>query len=225
MEATMSAPTYFNPLERFVDGGSTAYNNPSLATFMEAVSYSFPTGHAQQSNYKVNEITLFSFGTGITRQFINPKKTIHPSWPPIKFWLNWIMNATGQDSSAMQVDVFRSPIIAQIIDYRRFQISFDPESIKKLPDIDTLDEKKYKTKRLHELSKEILGNIDMADITRFDLMQIIGTQMALFIESSGNGFKTDLAVNGKDLLVTSLGDINVIKNNLSCSNWIDDFIA
>ena len=65
----------------------------------------------------------------------------------------------------------------------------------------------------------------MADITRFDLMQIIGTQMALFIESSGNGFKTDLAVNGKDLLVTSLGDINVIKNNLSCSNWIDDFIA
>ena len=49
--------------------------------------------------------------------------------------------------------------------------------------------------------------------------------MALFIESSGNGFKTDLAVNGKDLLVTSLGDINVIKNNLSCSNWIDDFIA
>ena len=28
LEATMSAPTYFNPLERFVDGGTTTYNNP-----------------------------------------------------------------------------------------------------------------------------------------------------------------------------------------------------
>ncbi len=42
MEATMSAPTYFYPLERFVDGGTTTYNNPSLAAFMEAVSYSTP---------------------------------------------------------------------------------------------------------------------------------------------------------------------------------------
>ncbi|WP_395073686.1 patatin-like phospholipase family protein, partial [Flavobacterium sp.] len=29
MEATMSAPTYFNPLERFIDGGTTTYNNPA----------------------------------------------------------------------------------------------------------------------------------------------------------------------------------------------------
>ena len=39
MEATMSAPTYFNPLERFVDGGTTTYNNPTLAAVLEAVQY------------------------------------------------------------------------------------------------------------------------------------------------------------------------------------------
>src|SRR5262249_12697653 len=39
MEATMSAPTYFRPLERFVDGGTTTYNNPVLAAMLEAVQY------------------------------------------------------------------------------------------------------------------------------------------------------------------------------------------
>lgn len=34
----MSAPTYFTPLERFVDGGTTTYNNPSLAAILEATS-------------------------------------------------------------------------------------------------------------------------------------------------------------------------------------------
>src|SRR5687768_8511354 len=39
LEATMSAPTYFTPLERFVDGGTTTFNNPSLAAIIEAVQY------------------------------------------------------------------------------------------------------------------------------------------------------------------------------------------
>ena len=42
METTMSAPTYFYPLERFVDGGVTTHNNPSLAAFVEALTYSSP---------------------------------------------------------------------------------------------------------------------------------------------------------------------------------------
>ena len=31
MEATMSAPTYFHSFERFIDGGTTTFNNPSAA--------------------------------------------------------------------------------------------------------------------------------------------------------------------------------------------------
>ncbi len=225
MEATMSAPTYFYPLERFVDGGTTTYNNPSLAAFIEAISYSFPKDSGYKSNYQLNEISLFSFGTGISRQFIQPNKTIHPPGIPLMFWLNWIMTATGQDASAMQVDTFRSPIINKIIDYRRFQISIDPASIKKIPDTDSLDEKKYKTKWLHELGEDVLGNIDMSDITRFDLMKVIGAQMAAFIVNSGNCFTKDLATNGKDLLVTALGDTAEIKKLLSDPKWIDDFKA
>jgi hypothetical protein len=176
MEATMSAPTYFNPLERFLDGGTTTYNNPALASFMEAVSYSRQDKNPSLSAYQLSSITIFSFGTGISRQFIKPEETINPKGIDIKFWLNWIMTQTGQDASAMQINTFRSPIIRQAIDFRRFQISLDPAALKRLPNIDTLDASKYGSKWLHDLSEDTLKNIDMADITKFDLMKVIGVK-------------------------------------------------
>jgi hypothetical protein len=223
METTMSAPTYFYPLERFVDGGTTTYNNPSLAAFMEAVSYSRPDKNEDLSDYKVSAITLFSFGTGISRQFIKPTDTVNPHGVDIAFWLNWLMTATGQDASAMQVDVLRSPMIKKVIDFRRFQISLDPAAIQLLPNTDALDEHKYHSRWLHDLGEDILGNIDMADTTRFDLMKVIGQQMADFIMKSGNGFKTDLANNNRDILVTTSGDISRIQKQLSTAQWIDGF--
>ncbi|HZW71648.1 MAG TPA: patatin-like phospholipase family protein, partial [Hanamia sp.] len=87
MEATMSAPTYFYPLERFLDGGTTTYNNPSLAAFMEAVSYSRADKMSSLSAYQIANITLFSFGTGISKEFIKPNDTINPHGIDVKFWL------------------------------------------------------------------------------------------------------------------------------------------
>jgi hypothetical protein len=225
MEVTMSAPTYFYPLERFVDGGTTTYNNPSLAAFMEAVSYSRPDKNEDLSDYKISGITLFSFGTGISRQFIKPTETINPHGIDIAFWLNWLMTATGQDASAMQVDTLRSPMIRKAIDFRRFQISLDPAAIRLIPDTNTLDENKYHFSNLHQLGEDILGNIDMADVTKFDLMKTIGQQMAAFIVQSGNGFKKDLAENNRDLLVTASGDISRIQAQLSNPKWMDGFKA
>jgi len=221
MEATMSAPTYFYPLERFVDGGTTTYNNPSLAAYMEAISYSVPYGTV--AAYDISKISIFSFGTGISRQFIKPTQTINPHGMDLAFWLNWLMTETGQDASAMQVDAFRS--LHKAIDFRRFQISLDPASIQKIPNIDSLDEHKYQSKWLHDLTEEILGNIDMADVTKFDLMQVVGAQMAEFIIQSGNGFKTDLAINNNDILVTATGDIARIQKQLSTPDWLDSFKA
>jgi hypothetical protein len=229
METTMSAPTYFYPLERFVDGGTTTYNNPSLAAFMEAVSYSVPPevrGIDGAFQYRVNEVCLFSFGTGISRQFIDPSQTTSLKGDNIAFWLNWIMTATGQDACAMQVDVLRSPMVETVVDFRRFQISLDQAAMQLLPDTDTLDENKYGTKSLHALGNDILGNIDMADVTKFDLMQIVGTQMAEYIMASGGAFTKDLAdEKSNDILVTSLGDVATIQKQLSDAQWLDGFKA
>jgi uncharacterized protein len=224
MEATMSAPTYFNPLERFVDGGTTTYNNPALSAFIEAISYSYPKNKEKQSLYDISKMCIFSFGTGISKQFIKPDKTISISGLDIKFWLEWLMTETGQDASAMQVNTLRSPMINKIIDFRRFQISLDPISIKKIPNTDTLDPHKYKSKWLHDLDEAILRNIDMSDITRFDLMKIIGEQMANYIVQSGNGFKKDLVdLYNNDLLVILSGDIDRIKKQMSDPKWLDSF--
>ena len=225
MEATMSAPTYFYPLERFVDGGTTTYNNPSLAAYMEAVSYSRPREFSGQTDYPLDKITLFSFGTGISREFINPADTINPKGIDIAFWLNWLMTVTGQDASAMQVDIFRSPLISKVIDFRRFQISLDPKTIQRLPNTDTLDKHKYHSQWLHDLTAEILSDIDMADVTKFDLMKIIEAQMAAYIEQQGNNFTEDLATYGRDLLVTTFGDVVRIQKQLSTADWLDSYKA
>jgi len=178
------------------------------------------------SAYQLSALTLFSFGTGISRQFIKPTETSNPHGIDIKFWLNWLMTQTGQDASAMQVNAFRSPMISKTIDFRRYQISLDPTAIKKLPNTDGLDEYKYHSKWLHDLGEDVLGNIDMADITKFDLMKVIGEQMALFIEQSGNNFQRDL-INDRcnDLLVTTSGDIVRIQKQLSDAKWLDSFEA
>ena len=228
MEATMSAPTYFYPLERFLDGGTTTYNNPALAAFMEAVSYSCDRkkNPGAKTSYPIDSISIFSFGTGISRQFIDPDDTINPEGIDIKFWLNWLMTQTGQDASAMQINTFRSPMIKELIDFRRFQVSLDPAAIKKLPNIDTLDPKKYGSIWLHDLNEKTLGNIDMADVTKFDLMKIIGEQVAEYIVRSGNNFQQDLVdAHNNDLLVTFFGDIDRIKKQMSSAKWIDGFIA
>ena len=224
MEATMSAPTYFYPLERFLDGGTTTFNNPALAAFMEAVSYSRADRMSSLSSYQIADIVLYSFGTGISREFIKPTDTINPHGIDVVFWLNWLMTHMGQDASAMQVNAFRSPMIGQTIDFRRFQISLDPTAINKIPNIDSLDEFKYGSKWLHDLDEAVLGNIDMADVTKFDLMKIIGQQLAEYIVQSGNNFKKDLIDNRcNDLLVTASGDITRIQKQMSSPEWLDSF--
>lgn len=223
MEATMSAPTYFNPLERFVDGGTTTYNNPSLAAIMEAISYSRADKNLKKSAYKPSNLVVFSFGTGITRQFIDPNYTINPTGIDSIFWLNWLMTATGQDASAMQVNTLRTPVFGKQIDYRRFQISLDTKAIRKLPNIDKLDEEKYGSKWLHDITDKQLDDIDMADVTKFDLMEVIGEQMAEYIIKK-NGFKKDLVDDrNNDLLITTFGDIDRIKIQMSDPTWLDEF--
>lgn len=228
MESTMSAPTYFFPLERFVDGGVTTHNNPSLGAFIEAVTYSAPRnekGEHGLTEYLIPTVTVFSFGTGATQRFIKPTKTLDPEGSDIKFWLDWLINETSEDASNVQENTFRSLMIQRSVEYRRFQISLDPPALSKLPNSGNLDESVYKTKWLWDLDEHHLGNIDMADLTHFELMRVIGKQMADYIMKDGGAFTRDLAKDGKDELVTYSGDTERIKEQMSSPKWLDDFQA
>ena len=76
------------------------------------------------------------------------------------------------------------------------------------------------------MTEEILADIDMADVTKFDLMKVIGQQAAQYIVESGNNFRKDLVdINHNDLLVTASGDITRIQKQMSAPEWLDGFKA
>jgi hypothetical protein len=212
----MSAPTYFAPLERFVDGGTTTYNNPSSAAIIEALNYS------GNPDYQYGKVTVISLGTGISPQFIDPAQSKNPKGPDIAFWLNWLMTEMGQDASDMQTDLLRSPRFRDLVDYRRFQISFDTAAIKKLPDF-TFTEPLYGCGSLHEITDKTLYDMDMADLKYYNLVKIIGMQMAQYIENS-NRFTADLVVKDKvrDELVTARGDVSSIVRLMSSHQWLQN---
>ena len=216
LEASMSAPTYFAPLERFVDGGTTTYNNPSSAAIIEALNYS------GNPDYQYGKITVISLGTGISPQFIQPGEIKNPKGPDIVFWLNWLMTEMGQDASDMQTDLLRSPRFRDLIDYRRYQISFDSTALQKLPDC-VFAEPLHGFNSLHEVNDKTLYDMDMADIRYYELVKIIGRQMGLYIQQN-NGFATDLVLKNKvrDELVTARGDIASIQKQMSNHQWLQN---
>lgn len=225
LEATMSAPTYFMPMERFVDGGTTTYNNPTLAAIMEATCYS-------GMDYKTDELTVFSFGTGTTVQFIEAQRTINPEGVDAFFWLNYVMAEASQDASDMQIDALRCGFLKGL-DFRRFQVSLDPESIQKLPNRKLKPSKAVKAEWLWDLEVKDLDGIDLDDISKFDLVKEIGEAMVDYIcpasdtlKSHGNWFHRDLTNEKKrDQLVKAFGDITRIRTQMSDPNWVDSFIS
>ncbi|MEC4050221.1 patatin-like phospholipase family protein [Flavobacterium sp. SUN046] len=228
MEVTMSAPTYFSPLERFIDGGTTTYNNPTLAAVMEALQYS---GNGQ---YQSDKLTVFSFGTGASLNFINPEDTHNPKGLDVAFWLNYVMEETGKDASEMQIDLLRSNLVKGL-DLRRYQISLDEEAIKKIPNKDISNIHNVTADWLHDLTHKEIGQIDMADVSKFPLMKIIGEAVSEFIcppsesqlpisERKGNWFQKDFIdpKTKRGTLVTAHGAIETIKANLSNKAWLDE---
>ena len=228
MEATMSAPTYFSPLERFIDGGTTTYNNPTLAAVMEALQYS------GKERYQADQLTVFSFGTGASLQFIQPDETNNPKGLDVVFWLNYVMEQTGKDASEMQIDLLRSNLVKGL-DLRRYQISLDQEALQKIPNKNVSDIHNINADWLHDITNKELSKIDMADVTKFPLMKIIGEAVSEYIcppseanlppeQRKANWFRADLIdpKTKRGMLFTAHGDIETIKANLSNPNWLEE---
>jgi predicted acylesterase/phospholipase RssA len=216
MEATMSAPTYFRPLERFLDGGTTTYNNPSLAALMEATRYD------GEGKYTTDKITLFSLGTGKTVRSFSSAQLANPNGVDAYFWLNYVMDASSQDASSMQVDILRSGEF-EGLDYRRFQMSLDTAAIGRIPNKDIRDLHIGNADWLNQLTNDDLNGIDLDDVKKFDLVRIIGQSMAEYIMQS-NRFLRDLnnTPNKSDELITTFGDIPAILAQVRDPLWIDN---
>ena len=84
-EATMSAPTYFNPTWTFCRWWNDTYNNPVLAGFMGTISYSFPKGKEEDSAYDITKLCIFSFGRNLETIWLQPNASLKIKGLDIKF--------------------------------------------------------------------------------------------------------------------------------------------
>ncbi len=223
MEATMSAPTYFTPLERFVDGGVTTFNNPSLAAIIEAVRYS-------NEAYSADNLTVVSLGTGCRPQFVTPRDVANPPGSDVAFWLQWLMTESGDDASDQQCYLLRTKGLWPGIDFRRFQISLNSASIRKLPNRPLGDIDDTKADWLYDLDDKELADIQLDNVKYFPVMQAIGEAMVEFIEKEAgrrkqNPFSFDLvdAKTGKEMLVARRGDVQRIKQQMKSQVWLDKY--
>lgn len=229
MEATMSAPTYFMPLERFIDGGTTTYNNPTMAAIMEATCYS------GGKEYSTDKLTVFSLGTGTRVKFVKPEETLNPRGLDLMFWLDYVMDESSQDASDMQMDLMRCGFIMprDKNNFRRFQLSLDPETMNKLPNRNIAGTEGTKAEWLHDITEEELAAIEMDDVKKFDLVRVIGEAMADYVcpvdqdgnrIEKGNWFQKDLVnERQRDSLVTAFGDVERIRKQMSDPKWLDNF--
>ena len=161
------------------------------------------------------------FGTGKLVKSISPKQAADPGGLDVIFGLNYVMDTSSQDASSMQSDLFRSKVIAGP-DYRRFQVSFDTAAIKLLPDRDITKLHITDANWLHELTTEELNDMQMDDVTKFDLVKEIGLAMTDYVMLK-NQFKRDLndTPSGRDELVTAFNNVTQIKAQIASSDWID----
>jgi hypothetical protein len=220
MEATMSAPTYFTPFERFVDGGTTTYNNPAAAAILEAIQF----GGGQ---YSREHLSVFSFGTGCVTRLISPTEVPDPPGPDIPFWLTWLMNEVGNDASDMQNDMLRATKLLAGCDFRRFQISLDQRALAQLPDLSLAEVDATDAASISGLTDRELGDIALDNVAYFPVMKVIGQAFAQYLDAHAQKvrkpmFGYDLVdPEGKELLVTRSGDVTRILSQLSDPSWVD----
>ncbi|MFI5304945.1 MAG: patatin-like phospholipase family protein [Nitrospiria bacterium] len=193
--SAISAPTYFDPVGRFIDGGVGSFNNVSYVAPVEAMRYSTdpvvdywvndhgvpdPKGKwpvfknlPENQFYKPGEMMVLSFGTG--RQ-INNMEPGEASRIKTSFgWINWLIGDGFDDASKQQTYISGEELAAREngIRFRRYQIHFTDEAIAELQNID---------------SSLPLGvdysNLDLDAIEYFDYLDKVGAAFGKWLKQN-----------------------------------------
>ncbi len=114
VESSMSAPTYFEPNGRYIDGGVGSFNNPCYQAAVEAVHY---------LNYPKQNIRILSFGTG---REMNNMKEGEAEKKNIIGWCLYVIGEGMDDANEQQVELVRREYRARKeVEFRRYQLSFN----------------------------------------------------------------------------------------------------
>jgi hypothetical protein len=179
IEASLSAPTYFPPHGRFIDGGVGAYNNPAYAATVEALRYSREPGQGPGPGvYEENALDVVSFGTGAQPQLMEPGEAARTS---VLGWLGYVIGE-GMD----QANVQQSQICAQELDLKEKAIRFYRYQLY-LSDADPSREFISTTLGLWvppDFKMDEL-TLDAVDDERFDFLDAVGQAWGAYLAEQG----------------------------------------
>lgn len=130
VEASASAPTYFPAHGRFIDGGTTVYNNPAYVAAVEALRYSSDKNRQppEPSRYDDAPVEVYSFGTGLQARAMEPDEAMRKSGLG---WVKYVIGESGNQAGYQQSYVSQSEldIAEQAIAFYRYDLYLTPQVI------------------------------------------------------------------------------------------------
>lgn len=200
-----SAPIYFNPVGRFLDGGVGSFNNVSYAAPVEALrysaekivigrfndegqndlngqwpKYSYPR-HDQL--YKPGEVGVISIGTGkeVNNMEVDEALKIKTALG----WIGWILSDLMDDSDEQQSYIAKKDLddFQNIIQFRRFQIHWSQRTIDVLRQVN--DDLGLNLDLPSELKDG--GKFKLDAVKKFDQLDSLGRAFGMWLRQSREG--------------------------------------
>jgi hypothetical protein len=122
VEASASAPVYFEPVGDAVDGGVGTYGNTCYVATVEALEYL----SKEDPDWRDDHVIHLSFGTGLPSNSVPRGKA--RTWLPFH-WPLWIISEGLDEASENNVQ-FTQRHYGQRIDFRRYNVSLLDDVIK-----------------------------------------------------------------------------------------------
>jgi patatin-like phospholipase/acyl hydrolase len=109
IEASVSTPTYFTAHGRFIDGGTTVYNNPAYVAAVEALRYSSNkrANPPQPSCFDGARVEVYSFGVGTQTNRMKPGEAERKCGLG---WLKYVINESSNQAGFEQSYVAQSEL-------------------------------------------------------------------------------------------------------------------
>lgn len=222
VEASMSAPLYFSPLDRFLDGGVGAFNNPCSVAALEALKYSSlmdpATGKYDatpgEALYKKGKTVVWSFGTGqATNSFTG---NVLYQKHNFDFWINTVISEMFFDSGDQQVYTCKDLLGKELtdggvpwIEFKRYQLYLNADGLTKIG----MDRNKIPEITKPENLERIFA-LDSWKAAEFNEVKAVGELFAATLAKAGieDNFEHDIVEVGKP--ATTQPDIRVYRDEV-----------
>lgn len=186
IEASLSAPTYFPPHGRFIDGGVGVHNNPAYVAAVEALRYSSPRQEhgVYREEDEDRKPNVVSFGTGAQPQLMEPGQAARTS---VLGWLGYVVGEGMLQASSQQSYVARSELhgMEKAIRFYRYQLHLSHAEESKNFISNTLGCSIPADLNLDELT------LDATDEERFDFLDDLGQAWGAYLTKEGFFLRQD----------------------------------